>query len=38
LFITHGEKRAAFSLAEGIKVKFDWPVSVPEYLEDWELD
>ncbi len=38
LFITHGEKRAAFSLAEGIKAKFDWPVSVPEYLEDWELD
>ncbi len=38
LFITHGEKKAAFSLAEGIRAKFDWPVSVPEYLKDWELD
>lgn len=38
LFITHGEKKAAFSLAEGIRAKFDWPVSVPEYLKEWELD
>jgi metallo-beta-lactamase family protein len=37
LFITHGEKNAAFSLAERIKEKFDWPVSVPEYLQEWNL-
>jgi metallo-beta-lactamase family protein len=38
LFITHGEKKAAFSLAEQIKTRFEWPVSVPEYLQVWELD
>jgi metallo-beta-lactamase family protein len=37
LFITHGEKKAAFSLAEGIKDKFHWSVSVPEYLQEWDL-
>jgi metallo-beta-lactamase family protein len=38
LFITHGEKKAAFSIAEAIKSKFNWPVSVPEYLQEWSLD
>jgi metallo-beta-lactamase family protein len=38
LFITHGEKKAAFSIAEGVKAKFSWPVSVPEYLQEWDLD
>ncbi len=38
LFITHGEKQAAFSLAEDIKSKFQWAVTVPEYLQKYELD
>lgn len=38
LFITHGEKKAASSIAEGVKAKFGWSVSVPEYLQEWELD
>lgn len=38
LFITHGEKKAAFSLAKDIKNKFRWSVSVPEYLQEFELD
>jgi metallo-beta-lactamase family protein len=37
LFITHGEKSAAFSLAEAIKAKSRWSVSVPEYLQEWAL-
>jgi metallo-beta-lactamase family protein len=38
LFITHGEKKAAFSIAERVKTELNWPVSVPEYLEEWDLD
>jgi metallo-beta-lactamase family protein len=38
LFITHGEKEAAFSLAKAVESKYNWPISVPEYLEEWELD
>ncbi len=38
LFITHGEKNAAFSIADEVKEKFRWPVSVPEYLQEWDLD
>lgn len=38
LFITHGEKKAAFSIANEVKEKFRWPVSVPEYLQEWDLD
>jgi metallo-beta-lactamase family protein len=38
LFITHGEKNGAFSLAKEIEDRFAWPVSVPEYLQEWDLD
>ncbi len=38
LFITHGEKKAAFSIADGIRTQLRWPVSVPEYLQEWNLD
>jgi metallo-beta-lactamase family protein len=38
LFITHGEKEAAFSIAERVKTELNWPVCVPEYLEEWDLD
>lgn len=38
LFITHGEKNAAFSLAQKAEDRFSFSVTVPEYLEEWDLD
>ncbi len=38
LFVTHGEKKAAFSIAERIRTEFGWPVSVPGYLQEWDLN
>lgn len=38
MFITHGEKKAALSIASEIKSKLAWPVSVPQYLQAWDLD
>jgi metallo-beta-lactamase family protein len=38
LFITHGEKNASFSIADRIKSELGWTVSVPEYLQKWDLD
>lgn len=38
LFVTHGEKKAAFGIAERIRTEFGWPVSVPEYLQEWDLN
>jgi metallo-beta-lactamase family protein len=33
LFITHGEPEASLSLAEAVREKFGWNVTVPEYRE-----
>ena len=33
LFITHGEAEASLSLAEEVRSKFGWNVTVPEYRE-----
>ena len=38
LFVTHGEKEAAFSFAEHVKDELGWETSVPEYMERAELD
>ncbi len=38
LFVTHGEQHAALSLAEEVRRRFDWNVTVPEYRETVVLD
>ena len=38
LFLTHGEEDAATALAESIKERFGWTVSVPEYGDAVELE
>lgn len=37
LFVTHGEVKSAFSLADAVKKKKGWNVSVPQYLDEFEL-
>jgi len=37
LFVTHGEEKSALSLADAVKKKKGWKVSVPEYLDEFEL-
>jgi len=37
IFVTHGEKQAAFALARSIKTELKWPVSVPRYLDEFPL-
>lgn len=38
VFLTHGEEDAALALADAIRKKKDWQVSVPSYKEEWDLD
>jgi len=38
IFINHGEKAAAISLSEKIKERFSYPVYIPKYMEEIELD
>ena len=38
VFLTHGEEDAAEHLADRIRKKWNWPVEVPEYQSEWELD
>ena len=38
LFITHGEKEAAFSFAQHVQQELGWDVTVPGYLDKVELD
>jgi metallo-beta-lactamase family protein len=37
LFLTHGEKEVPLALAEELRRDRGWEVSVPEYLEAFEL-
>lgn len=37
LFLTHGEKEAAYYLSELIRKKKKWKVTIPRYLDEWEL-
>jgi metallo-beta-lactamase family protein len=37
LFLTHGEVEASRSLSDFIQSKKGWTVTIPDYLEDWEL-
>lgn len=37
IFLTHGEKEAALSLADYLKRRRGWKVRVPEYMEELEL-
>jgi metallo-beta-lactamase family protein len=37
LFLTHGEKESAYSLAELIRKKKRWKVTTPRYLDEWDL-
>ncbi len=37
VFLTHGEKEASRSLAEFIQQKKRWKVTIPRYLDEWEL-
>ena len=37
LFLTHGEKEIPLALAEELRRDRGWDVSVPEYLEEFEL-
>jgi metallo-beta-lactamase family protein len=37
LFVTHGEEKSALSLADAVKKKKGWKVSVPKYLDEFEL-
>lgn len=38
VFLTHGEEDAALALADSIRQKMDWQVSVPSYKEESELE
>ncbi|MCP4246259.1 MAG: MBL fold metallo-hydrolase [bacterium] len=38
VFLTHGEEQAANALADAIRGKWSWPVDVPEYRSEYELD
>jgi len=38
IFLTHGEKEAMSVLSDHIKQKYNWPVHIPEYLEEIDLD
>jgi metallo-beta-lactamase family protein len=38
LFITHGEPQASLALAEEVRRRMGWNVSVPEYREAAQLD
>jgi metallo-beta-lactamase family protein len=38
VFLTHGEQEAADELARRIRSKRGWPVEVPDYLDEHELD
>ena len=38
IFVTHGEKRAAFALSKRIKTDLKWPATVPRYLDEFALD
>ncbi|MBN2244216.1 MAG: MBL fold metallo-hydrolase [Candidatus Aminicenantes bacterium] len=38
IFLTHGEKEAMSELSRQIERKLNWPVHMPEYLEEIELD
>jgi len=37
IFVTHGEKKAAFALSKSIKSDLKWTVSVPQYLDEFPL-
>jgi len=37
VFVTHGEQKAAFALADRIKGDLKWAVSVPQYLDEFPL-
>ncbi|MBS3818757.1 MBL fold metallo-hydrolase [bacterium] len=37
IFLTHGEKEEATSLAESIRSQKGWHVQIPEYLQEYEL-
>jgi metallo-beta-lactamase family protein len=37
VFLTHGEEEAAEGLKDAIEERFDWKVTIPEYLEEFEL-
>jgi len=37
LFITHGDEDVSRALAEKLQRERNWPVSVPEYQQEWEL-
>ena len=38
IYINHGEKKAAFSLKEKIEERFNYPCTVPRYMEEFKLD
>lgn len=38
VFLTHGEKEGAFSFADDLKRARNWPIQVPDYMEEVELD
>lgn len=38
IFVTHGEENASLAFAETVRSRFGWRVSVPEYLDEVELD
>jgi len=38
VFLTHGEEQSALNLAEAVRNRLDWKVSVPDYKEGFELD
>jgi metallo-beta-lactamase family protein len=37
LFLTHGEKESAYGLSDLIRRKKKWKVTIPRYLDEWEL-
>lgn len=38
VFVIHGEESASLSFAEGVRTQFGWRTSVPNYLDEVELD
>ena len=38
LFLTHGEKEVPLKLGAELRRGRGWPVEVPEYLQEYELD
>lgn len=38
VFLTHGEEDSALALAKAVKERLGWPISVPEYRDEVDLD